>query len=174
MCSLLDNLVNQFNNGPPVNRHLVLYPQQQAQIVQHPTLMYAAPPQNFQQPYPLPQQQQQQSLVFIPPQARLQQPWIVQPSPAPSMPTFIPTPPTTFHHIQPSAAFSTGTGIPQPAFSGGTAMSQQIFPTNSNVPPPSAFATGTGIPQPAFSGGTAVLKRKSHFLDESEYDPPVS
>ena len=177
MNSLFNIIVNQFNNGPPVNRHLVLYPQQQSHIVQHPpTLMYAAPAQNFQQSYPV-QQQQQQSFMFIPSQTRLQQPWIVQPSPPPP-PAFIPPAQTTFHNMQPSlvplqSVFSSGTGIPQPAFSGGTALSQQSFSTNSNVPPPSAFASGTGIPQPAFSGGTAVLKRKSHYLDDSEYESPV-
>jgi hypothetical protein len=62
----------------------------------------------------------------------------------------------------PQQSFSSGTSIPQPSFSGGTGI------------PQSSFSGGTGIPQPSFSGGTAMLKRKSHFLEESDFDSPVS
>lgn len=197
--SLVYIVVDHFNNGQPVNRHVLLFPQQQQQqIVQHPPLMYATPVHNFVQPYPgnlpIQQQQQQQPLMFIPSGPRPQQSWIL-PSPPPpppsvtSIPTFIPTPPTTFHPIQPplpplQPSFSGGTGIPQPSFSGGTAFSQQSYSSGINTPQTSfsgnvnvsqpSLGSGTGIPQPPFSGGTAVLKRKSHFLEESDYDPSVS
>ena len=173
---------------------MLFFPQQQQQqhqqIVQTPTLMYTTSPQNFHQPYPgnipihLQQQQpQQQSFMFIPSRPHLQQSWILQSHPqssfppATSMPTFIQSSQTNFHHMQPpqpQSSFNSGPGIPQPSFSGGTAISQSSFNNNTNVPPPSTFRNGTGIPQPSFSGGTAVLKRKSHYLDEPEYDTPVS
>lgn len=173
-------IVDQFNNAPPVNRHFVLFPQQQQQqqIVQHPSLMYATPVHNFHQPYPgnLPMQQQSQ-LMFVPTRPRPQQSWILS------------SPHTNFHHMQPplpppqpsfnggigmsQPSFNSGTGIPQPSFSGGTAHQQPVFSSGTNISQPS-LGSGTGIPQPAFSGGTAMLKRKSHYLEESEYDSPVS
>jgi hypothetical protein len=105
------------------------------------------------------------------------------------MSTFIQSSQTNFHHIQsplPPAqpSFSGGTGIPQssfsgstnlvqPSFSGGTSVPQSSFSSGTNVSQLS-FSSGTGIPQPPFSGGTAVLKRKSHYLEESDFDPSVS
>jgi len=166
----------------------VLFPQQQQQIVQHPSLMYATPTQNFYQSHPGNFPMQQQPFMFIPSRPHLQQSWILS-SPlnqsVTSLPAFISSPQTTYHHTQPSQmsfssgtgmpqpSFSGGTGIPQPSFSGGTAVSQSSFSGSTNVPQPS-FSSGTGIPQPPFSGGTAVLKRKSHYLEESEFDSPVS
>lgn len=182
-------IVDQFNNGQPVHRHWVLYPQQQQQqqqqpIMQPPPLMYATPANNFHQPYPGNPPMQQQPLMFIPSRPRPQQSWVLPTSSAPvslpstSMPSFISATPTTFHHMQPhlpspQPSFSGGTGIPQPSFSGGIMISQAPFNNNAtNLS--SSIGSGTGIPQPSFSGGTAVLKRKSHYLDESDYDPPVS
>ncbi|CAF0753663.1 unnamed protein product [Adineta steineri] len=184
-------IVDHFNNGQPVNRDVVFFPQQQQQhqqqlqqqqhIGQHPSIMYSAPTHNFYQPYPgnLPMQQQQQPMMFVQSHPRLQQSWILQSPPGPpntSMQTFIPSPPTTFHHMQPplpppQLSFSNGTGIPQPSFSGGTGISQTSFTNNTNISQPS-FGSGTGIPQPSFSGGTALLKRKSHYLEESDFDVP--
>ncbi len=176
-------IVDQFNNGQPVHRHLVLFPQQQQQIVQHPSLMYATSTHNFHQPYPGNLSMQQQPLMFVPYRPHPPQSWIL-PSPPPpppppvtSMPTFIQAPPTTFRHIQPpihpsQPSFNSGTGIPQPSFSGGTAVSQSSFSGNPKNSQPS-LGSGTGIPQPAFSGGTAVLKRKSHYLEESDFDLSV-
>ena len=164
---------------------MMLIPQQQQQpphLVQHlpsPAFAYGAPTLNFHQPYPgnLPmpqqQQQQQQQFIFIPHQPHPQQHWM---GPSPSFPpaptpTFIQSPPGAFHHSQqsyappplpPQPAFSGGSGIPQSSFSGGTTISQPLL------------GAGTGIPQPSFSGGTATLKRKSHYLDESDFDEPVS
>ena len=182
-------IVNQFNNTPPVNRHFVLLPQQQQQIAPPPSLMYASPVHNFHLPYPGNMPSMQHQLMFIPSRPQAQQSWILPSSPATSMPTFIQSHPTTFHHMQPplpppqpsfsggsgmsQPSFASGTGIPQPPFSGGTSVSQPPFNGGTNVSQPS-LGSGTGIPQPAFSGGTAVLKRKSHYLDESEYDSPVS
>lgn len=171
----------------------MLFPQQQQQqqIVQPPSMMYATSVHNFHQPYPgnlpMQQQQQQQQFMFVSSRPRLQQSWIL-PSPPPSvtsMPTFIPSPPTNFHHMQSSQpSFSGGTGIPQPSFSGGTNNLQPSFSGGTSVPQSSfnsginvsqlSFSSGTGIPQPPFSGGTAVLKRKSHYLEESDFDPSVS
>jgi hypothetical protein len=158
-----------FNNAQPVNRHFVLLPQQQQQqIVQHPSLMFATPNHNFHQSYAgnMPMQQQQQQLMFVSPQPCPQQSWILSSPPSTSIPTFIPSPQTSFHHIQPplpspQPSFRGGTGIPQPSFSGGT-----------GAPHPS-FSSGTGVPQPSFSGGTAILKRKSHYLEGSDFDQSV-
>jgi hypothetical protein len=181
-------IVDQFNNAQPVHRHLVLFSQQQQQILQPPSLMYATSTHNFHQQYPgnMPiqqQQQQQQRFMFVQSRPCPPQSWILQspqpppPQPVTSMPTFIPASQTTFHHIQPllsapQLSFSSGTGIPQPSFSGGTAVSQSSFGGSAKTPQPS-LGNGTGIPQPAFSGGTAVLKRKSHYLEESDFDLPV-
>jgi len=154
--------------------------------------MFATPVHNFHQPYPGNLPMQQQPFMFVPSRPHPQQSWIIQTSPPPSvtsMPTFIPSPPTTFHHIQPplpppqpsfssgtgapQSSFGGGTGIPQPSFSGGTAVSQSSFSGNTNSSK-APFSSGAGIPQPPFSGGTAVLKRKSHYLEESDFDPSVS
>ena len=75
---------------------------------------------------------------------------------------------------QPS--FSGGTGINHSQFSGGTGMPQPSFGgggggNNTSQP---LLNCGTGIPQPSFSGGTGVLKRKSHYLEESDYDLSVT
>ena len=176
-------LVDHFNHGPPMNRPMMLIPQQQQpHLIQHlpSSFAYGAPAPNFQQAYHgnprMPQQQQhqhpqQQQFIFIPHGPHTQQLWMgpsLSLPPAPT-PNFIPSPPGVFHHPQPSypppppqPSFSGGNGIPQLSFSGGTAMSQPLL------------GAGTGIPQPPFSGGTATLKRKSHYLDESDFDGPVS
>jgi hypothetical protein len=184
-------IVDQFNNGQPVHRHLVFFPQQQQQIVQPQPLMYATSTHNFHQPYPGNMAiQQQQPLMYVQSRPRPPQSWIFS-SPSPpvtSMPTFIQAPQTNFHHIQPpipppqqsfgggtgvlQSSFGGGTGIPQPPFSGGTAASQSSFSNNPKSSQP-LLGSGTGIPQPAFSGGTALLKRKSHYLEESDFDSPV-
>ncbi|CAF5162875.1 unnamed protein product, partial [Rotaria magnacalcarata] len=52
---------DHFNNGQPVNRHMVHFPQQQQpQILQPQSLMYSAPTYQFRQPYlgNMPMQQQ--------------------------------------------------------------------------------------------------------------------
>ncbi|CAF0947300.1 unnamed protein product [Rotaria sordida] len=195
---------DHFNNVQPVNRHMVHFPQQQQQqqIVQPPSLMYTTPVHHFHQPYPnnLPiQQQQQQSFMFVPSRPRPQQSWILSSGPSPSVTSvssFIPSPPTTFHHIQPPLpppqqsfsgginiphlSFSGGINIPQPSFSGGTGITPLTLNGGTGIPQPSfsggtnvsqpLLSSGTGIPQPPFSGGTAVLKRKSHYLEESDFD----
>jgi hypothetical protein len=188
----IDIIVDQFNNAQPVNRHFLLLPQQQQQIVQPPSLMYATPAYNFHQPYPVNFQMQQPPLMFVSSRPHLQQSWMLPTPPPPSttsMHTFISSSPSTFHHIQrplppsqssfsggtgiPQPSFNRGTSIPQPSFSGGTGGPQSSFSGGPNVSQPS-FGGGTGIPQPSFSGGTAVLKRKSHYLEESDFDAPVS
>ncbi|UJR27371.1 hypothetical protein I4U23_008662 [Adineta vaga] len=174
---------DHFNNGQPVHRHVLMFPQQQQQqhLVQPAQLMYHTQVHNFPQPYPgnIPmhqqqQQQQQPLLTFVHTRPHSQQSWIM-PSPPmpPPPPAFIPAPLTTFHHIQTQqpSFISSGSGIPQPSFSGGTGTS----PTSFNNAPNSlqlSFGSGSGIPQPSFSGGTAFLKRKSHYLEESDSESP--
>ncbi|CAF2346451.1 unnamed protein product [Rotaria sp. Silwood2] len=182
---------DHFNNVQPIHRHMVPLPQQQQQIVQPPSLMYTTQIHHFHQPYPgnLPiQQQQQQPLMFTPSRPHPQQSWILSSTPSPSttsMSSFIPSPPTTFHHMQPSLpppppSFSGGISMSQPSFSGGTGITHLTFNGGTGIPQPSfsggtnvlqpLLSSGTGIPQPPFSGGTAVLKRKSHYLEESDFD----
>ena len=146
-------------------------PQQIVQSPAQPSFFFTGPTPNFQQPYssnlPL---QQQPSLIFLPTQQQHpQQSWILQspsqPLPPPSQ-TFAPPPTNNFHPIQPHFL------PPQPSFSGGSGVPQNSFNRTGHAPLPS-LGSGTGIPQPAFSGGTAVLKRKSHYLEESNFDPSV-
>ncbi|CAF3367553.1 unnamed protein product [Rotaria sp. Silwood1] len=183
---------DHFNNVQPVNRYMVPLPQQQQQIVQPPSLMYTTQVHHFHQPYPGNMPIQQQSLMFTPSRPHPQQSWILSSAPSPSatsMPSFNPSPPTTFHHIQPSLhppqpSFSGGISIPQPSFSGGAGITHITFNGGTGIPQPSfsggtnvsqsLLSSGTGIPQPPFSGGTAVLKRKSHYLEESDFDSPTN
>lgn len=148
-------------------------PQQPPHIVQPPSIMYTTQAPNFQQVYGGNLQMQQPTVMFVPSRPRLQQSWIV--SNGPPMSTYPPT--STTYHIQPplppQPTFSGGFNMPQPPFSGGTAMSQPSFSGSNNLPQ-HLLNNGTGIPQPPFSGGTAVLKRKSHFLEESDFDSSVS
>lgn len=184
---VLSALVDHFNNGQPVHRHMAIFPHEQPlappHLMQPPSLAYHMPTQNFAQPYPnimMPMQQQQQpQLMLIP--ARPQQPppqsWIVS-SPSAMMapmPTFIPAPPAAFHPLPPAQpSLGAGTGIPQPSFSGGTGVSHGPFNSALVNTQPVSIGNGTGIPQPPFRGGTAMLKRKSHYLEESDTDLFVS
>ncbi|CAF1444116.1 unnamed protein product [Adineta ricciae] len=160
---------DHFNNGQPVNRHMIRFPEQQQHLVQPAQLMYQPPPvHSFPQSYSNNvsiQQQQQPLLMFIPTRPRPPQPWIHS---SPPVPPSLPAPITSvsasqfaFQHIQP----------PQPSFSGGTGSSHTSF-SNMPNPPQHSFGAGTGIPQPSFSGGTALLKRKSHYLEESDVELP--
>ena len=186
--SILLVQVDHYNHGQGASRPMMFVTHQPQQIVQspsQPSFFFAGQAPHFQQPYsghlPLQQQQQhhqqqqqQPSLIFLPiqqQQPHLQQSWIPQSSPQPPPPLsqpFVPQPTNTnnFHPIQPHVF------PPQPSFSGGSGIAQNNFNRTGHAPLPS-LGSGTGIPQPAFSGGTAVLKRKSHYLEESNFDPSV-
>ncbi|CAF3162228.1 unnamed protein product [Rotaria socialis] len=177
---------DHFNNGQPVNRHMVPFPQQQQpQIVQPQSIMYSAPTYQFRQSYLGNMPMQQQTLMFVQSRPRPQQSWILSSGPPQSAPFMSPSPPT-FNQIQPplppqqqsfsgginiqQPSFSGGTGVNHPPFSGGFCMPQSSFSGGGNNVSQPLLNCGTGIPQPSFSGGTGVLKRKSHYLEESDYD----
>ncbi|CAF4739512.1 unnamed protein product, partial [Rotaria magnacalcarata] len=181
---------DHFNNGQPVNRHMVHFPQQQQpQILQPQSLMYSAPTYQFRQPYLGNMPMQQQTLMFVQSRPRPQQSWILSSGPPQSTPFMSPSQPT-FNQIQPplppqqqsfsgeiniqQPSFSGGTGVNYSQFSGGICMSQSSFSGGGNNVSQPLLNCGTGIPQPSFSGGTGVLKRKSHYLEEPDYDLPTN
>jgi hypothetical protein len=162
--------------------------QPMTQSLTSPSFMFANAATNFHPTYANNPPMPQQAHVFIRNRPCPPQPWILSPSPSSSlpssasvpMPSFIASTPTTFHHIQSAfpiaqsqSSFNLATGLSQPSFSGGTSMSQSSF-SGGTHPSQSMFGNGTGIPQPSFSGGTALLKRKSHYLDESNFESSVS
>ena len=153
--------------------------------------MYVTPVHTFPQLYPSNSPIRQHPVMFTHSRPHPQQSWAL-PSPSSSMtsiPSFVPSPPTAFHPMQPpltapqpslngnismpQASFSGGTSSSHPSFRGGSNHTQSLFHKSVNVSQAS-FNNGSSIPQPSFSGGTAVFKRKSHYLEESNNDPLVS
>ena len=166
-------VVDRFNHGQTNHRPMLFISPQQPQLFHaqgQPTMMFAGPMPNFHQQFQGNPSMLQQNLMYEPNCARPQQSWILSaPAPPPPPPTAqIPNfMGSSSNQFQPSSFAPT-----QPKFMGGTTHSQSSFNGLRPMPPP-PIGNGTGIPQPPFSGGTAFLKRKSHYLDESEQDPSV-